>query len=344
MFLPRWRPDRLDPSARRFRRRGSFDETVAVLLVLGLIVFAIITRCHFGAPLKTGAPCWYHAIGVTADLSLAALLGGLIGMAELVSRYRDEPAGALRSAAAYLYILVNCAASVLALLLIWLFDWKFSAQGADQVRFLRIMIAGFGAMALFRSSLFIVRMGNQDVGVGPSGLLQVILIAADRNVDRLRAAERDRVINSVMKGISFTKSRVSLAAYCFGLMQNLNAEEQATAAAQINRISDDTTASEEAKARLLGLILLSLVGADVLERAVKTLGGEIVVAAPPNPPPPPNPPDAPPPPPGAPPPPPGAPPPVSPPAVPPLPEPPQGAGGNRALPPDVEQDTVVPPP
>lgn len=45
-------------------------------------------------------------------------------------------------------------------------------------------MAGVSAMAFFRSSLFVVRAGDRDVGVGPSGFLQIFLTAADRAVDR----------------------------------------------------------------------------------------------------------------------------------------------------------------
>jgi hypothetical protein len=39
-------------------------------------------------------------------------------------------------------------------------------------------------MAFFRTSLFVVRAGDRDVGVGPSGFLRIFLAAADRSVDR----------------------------------------------------------------------------------------------------------------------------------------------------------------
>jgi hypothetical protein len=52
------------------------------------------------------------------DFILVAALGAVVGAAELVSRYRDAPSGALRSAAAAFYIFLNVAASLAALALI----------------------------------------------------------------------------------------------------------------------------------------------------------------------------------------------------------------------------------
>ena len=45
-------------------------------------------------------------------------------------------------------------------------------------------------MALFRTSLFTVRAGDRDVGVGPGSLLQTLRDAVDREVDRARGQAR----------------------------------------------------------------------------------------------------------------------------------------------------------
>jgi hypothetical protein len=70
-----------------------------------------------------------------------------------------------------------------------------------QVPRLRSRIGRRFSMSFFRSSLFVVRAGDRDVGVGPSVFLQIFLTAADRAVDRKRAAARSDVVADVMKGI-----------------------------------------------------------------------------------------------------------------------------------------------
>src|SRR5207249_7959686 len=124
---------------------------------------------------------------------------------ELVARYRDAPGSALRNAAAGLYLAINAAAAVAALGLVQAFNWTFGAGGGSELRWTRVLVAGFGAMAIFRSSLFIVRAGEQDVGVGPSGFLQVVLNATDRAVDRRRAGARAGEVSRAMDGVSFDK-------------------------------------------------------------------------------------------------------------------------------------------
>lgn len=217
----------------------------------------------------------WHAAYVTV-----AGLAALVGTGELVSRYRDEPGRAFKSPAATFYLVLNVAAGVFALAMIDVFDWRFGfhAEGNPQaLAWIRVMIAGTASMTLLRSSLFLVRIGNQDVGIGPSSFLMVLLKATDRAVDRRRATERDKIISDVMKDVSFTKAFAVLPAHCFGLMQNLSKEEQAEVAQQVSAIRDAKT-SDRAKAYLLGLTLLNLVGARVLRDAIATLGDDIKAA------------------------------------------------------------------
>src|SRR3982750_2744912 len=137
-----------------------------------------------------------------ADYLIVVAIGASVGIGELVARYRDDPTRALGSFPALIYVVLNAAAAAGALALVQAFGWKFgAADGSSELRWTRVLVAGFGAMALFRSSLFTARVGNQDVGVGPSTFLQVVLTAADRAVDRRRARARARDVSQAMKGV-----------------------------------------------------------------------------------------------------------------------------------------------
>ena len=127
----------------------------------------------------------------------------------------------------------------------------------------------------FRSSLFTVRVGNSDVGVGPSSFLTIILNAVDRNVDRRRAEARALSIKQAMKGVSFELAKVALPLACFALMQNVPTDEQQGVMEEINRlVSADV--SDHVKAIALGLMLMNVVGEDSLRSAIDTLGTEII--------------------------------------------------------------------
>jgi hypothetical protein len=140
-------------------------------------------------------------------------------------------------------------------------------------RWTQILMAGISAMAFFRTSLFIVRAGDRDVGVGPSGFLQIFLGAADRAVDRLRAAVRSEAVARVMKGVDYEKAKESLPEYCLALMQNVPVEDQQSLVRALKNVNMQQ-AEPSVKALLLGLELINVVGVDVLTTAVKSLGDQ----------------------------------------------------------------------
>src|SRR6185312_503914 len=142
---------------------------------------------------------------------LAFFLGSAVGASELVSRYRDAPALALRTAPAVLYVGINGLASLAALTAVGQFHWLADLGGPSMDPFsreiLQALLAGFSAMALFRSSLFTIRVGNADIGIGPAAFLQILLTAADRACDRERAKPRAAAVQEIMSGVSFEKAQ-----------------------------------------------------------------------------------------------------------------------------------------
>jgi hypothetical protein len=215
---------------------------------------------------------------VAASYAAVFALGSVFGISELISRYRDEPRRALVSWAALLYISVNALASVFALNVIRVFNWV-ADDDSLQVAYKQVMIAGLGAMALFRSSLFIFRIGNSEINFGPVFVLQIILGVTDRAVDRRRGQSRSSDVGQIMKNVSFDKAKELLPIYCLALMQNLSKEEQEALGRDIASIAaaniSDPIAANRQKSVLLGLRLLSVIGTDLLQQAVNALGDDI---------------------------------------------------------------------
>lgn len=207
------------------------------------------------------------------DLIIVALIGGVVGAGELIARYRDAPWKALRCPAAVVYLVLNLGAAVAAYELTVAFGWEFGmAPGSEELRWTRVLAAGFGAMALFRSSLFVVRVGSQDLGVGPSTLLTILLAAADREVDRQRGRARAEEVRSLLSGVPWQKARADLPALCLGLVQNASLEEQNELAGAIRDLEDGDL-DDEIRVYLVGLELLNFSGIGVLRGAVSLLSG-----------------------------------------------------------------------
>jgi hypothetical protein len=135
-------------------------------------------------------------------------------------------------------------------------------------------MAGVSAMAFFRTSLFVVRAGDRDVGVGPSGFLQILLGAADRSVDRARAGSRSAGVAEAMRGVDYDKAKWVLPQFCLALMQNVAKEDQDALVRALKDLEAQPL-PPSAKALLLGLELINVVGVDVLTTAVESLGEQI---------------------------------------------------------------------
>ncbi len=212
------------------------------------------------------------------DYLAAAALGGLVGAGELASRYRDAPGRALYTRPALFYILLNIAASAAALALARAFGWTFGAAGGPgdaSARWTQVLAAGIGAMALFRTSLFTVRAGDRDIAVGPGSFLQIFRDGADREVDRVRAQDRGKVVADLMKGISYRKAFEGLPPYCLALMQSVPDDEQTRLTRALDVLDKDDTIEESIKVRILGLQLINVVGPNDLTAAVASLRDEM---------------------------------------------------------------------
>jgi hypothetical protein len=206
-----------------------------------------------------------------ADALIASLIGGLVGAGELLARYRSDPKRLLRAFSAWLYVLMNAGASCGALALIHGFNWTFGAETVEGQRLTQVLVAGFGAVALFRTSLFVTRIGNQDIGIGPSTVLTVFLNTIDGEVDRVQAEDRSKIVSKAMNGLSFERSYVALPTYCLALMQNVSHDNQEVLGAAIAKLRN-TDMDDDLKCLSLGLELMNVVGPRVLEAAVDAIG------------------------------------------------------------------------
>jgi len=211
-------------------------------------------------------------LGNTAvDLIAVGAIGALVGAGELIARYRDAPFKAIACLAAFLYVGINVAASLAAYGLVRAYGWHLGqAANSAALRWTQILASGLGAMALFRSSLFLIRVGDHDLGIGPSSVLGVLLHAADREVDRKRGQARAQEVRDLVRGVSWESARSQLPALCLGLMQNASLEEQNALAGAIRDIGAGDL-DDEVRVYLLGLELLNFGGIGVLEGAVGLL-------------------------------------------------------------------------
>jgi hypothetical protein len=236
--------------------RHPYLSGLATFLIVALVALAIILLVRNG-------------LGIVADYCFVVGIGLMVGATELMGRYRDKPFRPLLSWPGAFYMTVNAGASALAFFLM------NELKVAPSKPAIAVALAGIGAMAFFRSGIFIVKIGNNDVSVGPNLVLQILLRALDREYDRARAIERSFPIADIMDGISFDDAKLALPSLCFSLMQNVSDEEISGINADVKQLSESTI-SPASKSLSLGLSLFNVVGEETLRAAVQILDSAIM--------------------------------------------------------------------
>jgi len=240
---------------------------VIIFIVLVLLVFG----CIFVVP---GILDSYGIVKVTTggvDIFVVLMLGVLVGFIELISRYKDAP---FRTATTYpglFYMLINGLVAIGALMMVQLFGWSFIPGNAtvspEVERWTQVLVAGLGAMSIFRSSIMVIGKGDQEVSVGPSAVLEILLDAIDKEVDRFRGQSRAKLVKILMQDITYEDALKDLPTLCAALMQNLQTKE----GEKIKELPGKVTALQsttKVKKFQLGLKLMEIVGEEVLRQAI----------------------------------------------------------------------------
>ncbi|MCP3956575.1 MAG: hypothetical protein GY719_01850 [bacterium] len=208
------------------------------------------------------------------------MLGALIGIGEVISRYRDAPSRALATVPGVFYVGLNGGSAAIALLLLQESGMKFGLEeNSTSLPWVQVIVAGLAAMAVLRSSFFSLHSGDKEIGIGPSALLELLLDAADRAVDRTRAEGRAEEVARLTRELSYERSRKALPLYCLELMQNLPPDDQKSLAEELATL-DGAEIEDEVKILMLGLTLINRVGPGVLRAAIKSLGQRIASSRP----------------------------------------------------------------
>jgi hypothetical protein len=203
-------------------------------------------------------------------LFCAAVLGGLIGGAELVARYRDRPGQAVLSPSGLIYVFVNAAASVIALVVIETAGLRFGLPEtvpALSLYVVQVMTAGLGSAALFRTSFTLAQ--DRGISMGPISLLHGVLKIVDGAMDRKRALSR--LSGNELEGLSFARDHAALAELCCHALPRFDlaeAQRLGELAADL-RARDDLTDAD--KLDCFGLELSWLVGERALGKAAARL-------------------------------------------------------------------------
>ncbi|MCG8504454.1 MAG: hypothetical protein MI755_07600 [Sphingomonadales bacterium] len=218
----------------------------------------------------------------SSDFYLVAILGLLLGTAELMGRYRDDPVRIFKCFYAWVYVSINAVLAVISLILIQKLGLSFvpdpaNSTPADAGRIYDIIAAGFGGAAFFRSSVMKTKHGDTDIAIGPAIVIDTMLKVTDREVDRFRAQQRAQDIAKLMSGINLDQASRLVIPFCIALMQNVGAAEREKLQQSVLSLGKDTNIDSKTKPMILGLRLVDMVGFGVLESAVTALRDKMLL-------------------------------------------------------------------
>ncbi len=214
------------------------------------------------------------------QLVCAALLGGVIGGAELAARYRDKPASAILSPSGLLYVFVNATAAVIALVAVAAARLRFGlpvdAPPASAL-VVQVLAAGIGSAAVFRASFTLAQ--DRGISLGPILLLHGLLKIVDGALERKRALSR--LSHNDLVNLSFARDHAALAELCCHALPRFElaeAQRLGELAADLRARTDLTDAD---KLDCFGLELCRLVGERALRKAADRLRDRLSDQVPP---------------------------------------------------------------
>jgi hypothetical protein len=200
----------------------------------------------------------------------AAVFGALTGAAEIVLRYRDEPFVALASAPAKFYLLFNAAVSLAAFALLHRYGRQLLPAATRDLG-LTAVVAGFGGMVVMRSKLFSYQTeSGNDFAAGPALVVDAFLRVLDRKIDRLRSAQREKLVFLSVRGmfdLGLTKDKFAftcqfLTAHLFSYL-NLQSTEKVEIARTLKDYQTDQELSQwpiTLRMLAIGFAILNVVG------------------------------------------------------------------------------------
>lgn len=199
------------------------------------------------------------------------VLGAVVGFSEIVSRYRDEPLRATANRYGTSYLALNGLASAAA----YGFLFRYSTQILPSVagdQLMAALVAGFGAMAVLRSKLFIFRAEDgKEYPIGPSIVMETFLRMLDRKIDRLRASERQQRVFEQMKDIADFNAVAKYLEASLLSFQNLSQEEKKEITEVISEYRDQTAWPDALRTMAVGFAFLTIAGEENFDQVMANL-------------------------------------------------------------------------
>lgn len=212
---------------------------------------------------------------------LAFFLGAIVGAAEIISRYRDEPFKVLSYPASLAYLILNGAVSVLAYALIGVYGQvlllELQAEAPDNWTLfgdslLQALAAGLGSSAVLRSRFLSFKTdGGEEYSIGLDALVSTFLKALDRSVDRRRATRRQDLVFRAVREIRAPERATEFLRSSLHSYQNLSEDEKSAIITQIDGVRAEMAGDAQMQLTAVLFGFLNIGGEDNFRNLVEHL-------------------------------------------------------------------------
>ncbi len=193
---------------------------------------------------------------ITAYL-LTIFLSLLVAVAELFTKFRDEPLEVLKKSPAWLYLLFNM---VIASITLYMLTKTNLFHAANELDYLKVgLTAGLGSTILMRSKFLKINLNGQEAAIGPEIIINVFLETLEHAIDRNRALVRKQIVEQCMADIDFAKAKDYVVTTIIASSQTVSAEETKTLIAEAENIATSALDTIE-KSCALGYLVLDIMG------------------------------------------------------------------------------------
>jgi hypothetical protein len=192
---------------------------------------------------------------MTAAWLVTLFLGALFGIAELLSKFKDEPFHVIKSnPTAWGYILLNLIIAGTT----FYFLTETNLFGKSEADLLKAaLIAGLGSSLLMRSKFLKVTISGKEAAIGPEIIINVLLESLEKVIDRERAVVRKNLVEEHMADIDFSKAKGYVLTTIIASSQINSEETTKTLMTEADKIDNSKTEDIE-KSYALGYLVIDI--------------------------------------------------------------------------------------
>ncbi len=187
----------------------------------------------------------------------AAALAVVAAASELIGRFRDEPLRVVGSRPGLVYLLLNALLAAVVLIAL-----RYVSPPATAIAALeQVLLAGFGARILVRTKIIAARgKDGTTEETGPGLFFERLLGSISRTADRGRAADRLKLVATLLEGVTWEHARTFFLAELAGAMQDLTAQEKTAIQTNFEAMSTQAGLDDATRVNLLGYLVLDYGG------------------------------------------------------------------------------------